>query len=43
GCLLKITGNTMELVGNRPLRIFKFGEETRELNAGEDLGFLLGP
>ncbi|MBE0647308.1 MAG: dipeptidase PepE [Bacteroidales bacterium] len=41
GCLLKVIGNQMELVGKRPLRIFKYGEETWEVNAGEDLGFLL--
>ncbi len=41
GCLLKVIGNGMELVGKRPLRIFKFGEEPRELLAGDDLHFLL--
>ncbi len=43
GCLLKVIGDAMELVGKRPLRIFKFGEESRELHAGDDLGFLLNP
>ncbi|NQV01588.1 MAG: dipeptidase PepE [Bacteroidia bacterium] len=41
GGLLKVSGDNMELVGERPLRIFKYGEETREMNAGDDLGFLL--
>ncbi|MFH1296341.1 MAG: dipeptidase PepE [Bacteroidota bacterium] len=41
GCLLKVVGDSLELVGKRPLRIFKYGEETRELNAGDDLNFLL--
>lgn len=41
GCLLKVTGEKMELVGKRPLRIFRYGEEPREVNAGEDVSFLL--
>jgi dipeptidase E len=41
GCLLKITGNGITLVGNRPLRIFRYGAEPAEFNAGEDIGFLL--
>ncbi len=41
GCLLKVTDDNMELIGERPLRIFKYGEETREVNARDDLGFLL--
>lgn len=39
-CLLKVEGEKLELVGKRALRIFKYGEETREVYAGEDLGFL---
>jgi len=41
GCLLKVIGNNMELIGNKPLRIFRYGEDTREVKTGEDLGFLM--
>lgn len=41
GCMLLIEENTMSLIGNRPLRIFKKGETVREINPGEDLSFLL--
>jgi len=41
GCLLNVIGDAMEMVGQRQLRIFKFGEEPKELKAGDDLGFLL--
>lgn len=41
GCMLLVEGDKMSLIGPRPLRIFKKGEEIREVNAGEDLSFLL--
>jgi dipeptidase E len=41
GCLFKIAGDAIELIGKRPLRIFRFGSETREINPGDDLSFLL--
>jgi len=31
----------MELIGSRPMRIFKKGVETYEVKAGDDLGFLM--
>jgi len=43
GCLLHITGERIGLVGQRPLRIFRYGEEPRELNPGENLSFLFSP
>ncbi|MBN1199745.1 MAG: dipeptidase PepE [Bacteroidales bacterium] len=43
GCLLKVAGDTLELVGKRPMRIFRFGEEPREVNAWDELTFLLSP
>jgi dipeptidase E len=36
----KGTGCTMELVGNRPMRIFRRGDTPREVNPGDDLSFL---
>lgn len=41
GCLLKVTGDRMELVGKRPLRVFRFGKEPLELQPGDDVNFLL--
>jgi len=40
-CLLEIEGGRIELKGNRPLRVFRFGTEPREYNPGEDLSFLM--
>lgn len=41
GCLLKVCGDAMNLVGNRTLRVFRFGTEAVEYHADENLGFLL--
>lgn len=41
GCMLHLHDGGMELIGSRPMRVFKKGVETFELNAGDDLGFLL--
>jgi dipeptidase E len=41
GCLFKVSGDSITLVGSRPLRVFRFGTEPREFMAGDDLGFLL--
>lgn len=41
GCILKQEGEELSLIGNRPLRIFRFGEEPREIQPGGDLSFLL--
>ncbi|KAI4469312.1 protease s51 alpha-aspartyl dipeptidase [Holotrichia oblita] len=41
GCMLRIEGNGISLIGSRPLRIFRCGEEPREVNAGESLDFLM--
>jgi len=40
-CLLQIEGDEMELKGSRPLRIFNFAKEPREIMPGEDVNFLL--
>ena len=41
GCMLHIHDGKMELIGSRPMRIFKKGVETFEVHAGDDLSFLL--
>jgi dipeptidase E len=38
---LRIEGRKMLLLGNRPMRIFRHGEEPRELTPGTDASFLL--
>ena len=41
GCMLHLHDGKMDLIGPRPMRIFKKGVETFEVNAGDDLSFLL--
>jgi dipeptidase E len=41
GCMLLVEGDKLELIGSRPMRIFKFGQEPREVKAGDDLSFLM--
>eukprot|EP01057_Protomagalhaensia_wolfi_P003001 Protomagalhaensia_wolfi_Nauph_80__3000@NODE_3074_length_900_cov_547_232288_g2407_i0_p1_GENE_NODE_3074_length_900_cov_547_232288_g2407_i0NODE_3074_length_900_cov_547_232288_g2407_i0_p1_ORF_typecomplete_len235_score41_15Peptidase_S51/PF03575_17/4_1e43GATase/PF00117_28/0_0017SNO/PF01174_19/0_028GATase_3/PF07685_14/0_046DUF5603/PF18231_1/0_066GxGYxYP_N/PF16216_5/0_14_NODE_3074_length_900_cov_547_232288_g2407_i0115819 len=41
GSALKLENGTLQLLGSRPLRIFLDGEEPRELQAGDDLSFLM--
>ena len=41
GCMLLYENGRLELKGDRPMRIFKKGVPTFEVNAGADLGFLL--
>ncbi|MBR5811797.1 MAG: dipeptidase PepE [Alistipes sp.] len=41
GCMLHVEGDKMELIGSRPMRIFKKGVTTYEVNAGDDLSFLM--
>lgn len=40
-CFLEMQGNKLELKGNHPMRIFKYGEEPFEVKIGESLDFLL--
>ncbi len=42
GCMLRLESGKLELIGPRPLRIFRHGQQPRELNTGDDLQFLLG-
>ena len=41
GCMLRYEEGRLELIGNRPMRLFRKGLEPRELRAGDDLAFLL--
>ena len=41
GCMLRIDNNGIELIGSRPMRIFKKGQPTYEVNPGDDISFLL--
>ncbi|MDE5731385.1 MAG: dipeptidase PepE [Alistipes sp.] len=41
GCMLRYEEGKLELIGNRPMRIFKKGIEPYEVQAGDDLSFLL--
>lgn len=40
GCILRYENEKLELIGQRPMRIFRKGVETFEVNAGDDLQFL---
>jgi dipeptidase E len=40
GTMFQLTEGKLELIGNRPCRIFKYGEEPKELSAGDDFRFL---
>ena len=41
GCMLRYTDGGLQLIGDRPLRIFRKGIAPYEVNAGDDLSFLL--
>ena len=41
GCMVRIDDNGIELIGSRPMRIFKKGQPTYEVNPGDDISFLL--
>ncbi len=41
GCMLRLENGILELIGSRPMRIFKKGIEPFEVKAGDDLSFLL--
>lgn len=41
GCMLRLENGRLELIGSRPMRIFKKGIEPFEVKAGDDLSFLL--
>ena len=41
GCMLRIDDNGIELIGSRPMRIFKKGMKTYEVQPGDDISFLI--
>ena len=41
GCLLQIEGDSIELKGSRPLRMFRFGMDPKEYQPGDVIDFLL--
>jgi dipeptidase E len=43
GTLLRVEGDAIRLVGPEPCRVFRRGEDARELSAADDLAFLLRP
>ena len=36
-----VEGNSIKLIGKRPLRVFQFNQEPKEFNPGEDINYLL--
>lgn len=41
GCMFVVEGEKMKIIGQRNLRLFKYGEDTREIAPTEDFTFLL--
>ena len=41
GSMLNLEGDDLKLIGKKTARIFKYGEEPRELKAGDDFSYLL--
>ncbi len=41
GCMLEYIDGKMELIGPKPMRIFKYSQAPTEVNAGDELSFLL--
>ncbi len=41
GCMLLVEGNQMQLIGARPMRIFRRGDKPFEVEPGGDLSFLM--
>lgn len=41
GCMLRINDNGIELIGSRSMRVFKKGQETFEVQPGENIDFLI--
>lgn len=41
GCMLRVTSDSIELIGSRPMRIFKKGVETYEVQPGDNIEFLI--
>ncbi len=41
GCMLRMEGEQLSLIGPRPMRIFRHGKTPQEMAAGDNLSFLL--
>lgn len=41
GCMLLQKDDKLSLIGSRPMRIFKYGQEAKEVTSTDDLSFLL--
>ena len=41
GCMLKVEGESLTLIGSRPMRIFRYGDAPYEVTAADDLSFLM--
>lgn len=41
GCMLRVEGKTVSLIGPRTMRLFRYGDAPRELSATDELSFLL--
>lgn len=41
GCMLKIKDGHIQLIGEKTVRLFRYGQPTRELKKEDDLSFLL--
>ncbi|MDT8308237.1 MAG: dipeptidase PepE [Bacteroidales bacterium] len=41
GCLFKVEGDKLILEGERPLRVFKYGNEPKEYQKSDDISFLM--
>lgn len=41
GCMLRVEGASMKLIGSRTLRVFDYGQAPRELSEADSLDFLL--
>ena len=42
GSMFKIVGNSIQLIGDKKMRLFEFDKEPKELTSEDDLTFLLG-
>ena len=41
GCMLRLKDGEIELIGSRPMRIFKKGQQTYEVQPGDNIDFLI--
>ena len=41
GCMLRINDKGIELIGSRSMRVFKKGQETFEVQPGDNIDFLI--